>query len=900
MAILVENSFFYTLADREFYEPIDRYQPRPDDYIAIARRRLPDDWDGGRKGLWYYATPPGASFPDEGWKIHLSATISDAPSVLETACRVLARHRVPFKFAADQRILLLLNSKNWRRGGAGKFITVYPRDTAQCGELLEELYHATIGYSGPYILSDRRYRDSRVVYYRYGGLAPTVRLNVRGLSVPVIRAPDGTLIDDRREPFFKLPPGVVDPFVSGADDASSDESAEGTLKNGRYRVESAISFSNSGGVYVAEDTHTGERVIIKEARPDTNLSPKTRDAVWLLKKEHRLLTVLEETGIAPRPIDFFRDWEHYYLVEELVEGVILRAFTAKLALPLRIRPTLEDAREFVDIYRRLYAAIAEALRVLHQHHIVFGDLSHYNVMVAPDGETVKLIDFEGAYEEGVDVPTSLFTPGFAAAEAIAEGVPLAADDRYALGGLMLAGLMPINEIMGLQPGAYEPLLRSCVRDLGFPETIAECIRGLLHPSRARRPELDEVIRVLRAEPEVRPPEIGADEVDAEDLEALLDGLVAYIESKASPERDDRLYPGAPALFETNPLGIAYGACGVAWALQRITGRTPQGALEWILRRPISAKAYPPGLYVGLAGIAWALLELGESERAEEVLAMADGHPLLDESPDLFYGRAGWGLAQLRFHLASGDPAYLERARSAGDALLASRVRGEDGCWWLTEGDEYAGLGHGGAGIALFLLDLYRATGESEYLRVVREALDHVVACGVRNPDGGLTWTVMQGHPTYTPYWRWGSAGVGGVLLRYEAAVGDGRYEEALASVLLDTDRKYSIFPGLHLGLAGIGDFYLDLERFGRDPAVARAGARKLLAGVLHFKLTRPEGFAFPGESRDRISCDFATGSAGIAYFLHRFLHGGPAAFMLDELLDVAADEVVEPALSVAV
>jgi hypothetical protein len=43
--------------------------------------------------------------------------------------------------------------------------------------------------------------------------------------------------------------------------------------------------------------------------------------------------------------------------------------------------------------------------------------------------------------------------------------------------------------------------------------------------------------------------------------------------------------------------------------------------------------------------------------------------------------------------------------------------------------------------------------------------------------------------------------------------------------------------------------------------------------------------AFPGDTLSRVSCDYGTGSAGIALFIHRLLHGGATDFMLDELLE---------------
>jgi hypothetical protein len=199
--------------------------------------------------------------------------------------------------------------------------------------------------------------------------------------------------------------------------------------------------------------------------------------------------------------------------------------------------------------------------------------------------------------------------------------------------------------------------------------------------------------------------------------------------------------------------------------------------------------------------------------------------------------------------------------------------------------------------------LWRATGNAEYLEVGREGIERVLSRSLDKGSEGLTWKVYEGHSTYTPYWRWGSAGIGMVLVRYWAATGDPRYAEALHGVIADNDRKFSIFPGLHVGMAGMADFFLDLEAFGFSTRREGRGASKPLSGMLQFKIERPEGVAFPGESRSKITCDYGSGGAGMSVVLHRYLHGGPAAFMLDELLSPFEDplpEVDGPVVEMAV
>lgn len=887
--LIIQEKFNYLLADRQFYEPLSRYPARTQDLHDPLRRILPKNWTLEQRNLWSDVVPPDLKIAEYGWKIHVSATPAHAPAILLTVARILIEAGVSFKFISDRMLLTMVNGKRWSRGGAGKFITVYPRDTAECGDLLEKLHQATIGYWGPYILSDRRYKNSRIVHYRYGGFVPIKRADVDGKAILVIRNDAGEFVDDERTPYFNLPDGMVDPFECGQD--AEDDGEVGVLKGGRYRVESPIAFSNSGGVYLARDSDNTRQVLIKEGRPFTNISSRGLDAVQLLKKEHRLLEVVADLGIAPRPYDFFIDWEHAYLVEEYLEDyVTLRHHLSRISLSLLTRPGTDESRTFYEKYCALFARLASIIGDLHQRNIIFSDLSMANVMVreGDDGTLdVKLIDFEGAYEEGVDVPTHLFTPGYSTDEMLARGMAQREDDRYALGSLMMAGLFPMNSLLTLNRNAHESYLAAFQQDFDLPRPIAGIIRRLMSENGADRPDPDEVKAVLVADYAPGPPRIGTSEVDDVDLRQVISRMLAYIDSVASFERSDRLYPADPEVFETNPLSIAHGACGVAYVMHRVRGQVDAKVIDWIRAHHIRREGYSPGLYTGLSGVAWSLLEMGQEGDAVRILDMTHDHHLLWRSPELFNGASGWGMAQLKFHSTLGRPVYLENARRVGDFLLGNRRYDEEsgrGCNWEGTSGLSASLGHGAAGVALFLLYLHQATADERYLEAGREALDWVLDRAYINADGGMSWIARESNKTYTPYWRWGSSGIGQVLLRYWHIGGEERYADAIDKIQIDCDRKYTIFPGYFFGISGIGELCMDLARFPRWEGQALASIRRILAGAMLFPFERDGGLAFPGESLSRISCDFGTGSAGIALVMNRYLERDGASFMLDELL----------------
>lgn len=362
-------------------------------------------------------------------------------------------------------------------------------------------------------------------------------------------------------------------------------------------------------------------------------------------------------------------------------------------------------------------------------------------------------------------------------------------------------------------------------------------------------------------------------------------MIQYIQVVASYGRKDRLFPGDPRLLRTNPLSIAYGACGIAFVLNRIQGYVPQEMINWILARRKTHQTYAPGLYVGLAGIAWAMFEIGLHEDAEKVLRAAYTHPLLYASPDLFYGVAGWGLASLAFFSQTQDEFYLDKAKEAGNHLISVHKRDEKGVYWVSDEGTPLGYAFGASGISLFLLYLYAVTRTSDFIDLGRAALEFDINNGQPTDDGGITWKRIadKGRIVY-PYWMYGSAGIGSVVLRYYTFVREERYKLLLFKIYRDAFRKYSIFPSLFLGLAGKGEFLLDLYRFIGDPEFLDA-AYRAATGISLYKIPRAEGLAFPGEGLRRISCDYGTGSAGIAHFFHRLTHPTMStAFNLDKLL----------------
>jgi hypothetical protein len=878
------NSFVFV--DPEHFESLSRFRIRPD-YLDRLRRLLPENWRLFRHDIWLMAECPGVDLPAQGFKIHVSGTLANAELVLERVVPACVAFRAHFKAVADPTLLSVVGSKNYGRGSSSKFLTIYPPTPESFVPLMQALHAATRDMESAYILSDRRFEDSQVVFYRYGGIRLMYQLDITGSRDPVILAPDGSMVPDPRGPVFQLPPWVSDPLSEPTDKVADEVGDSPVVLNGRYEVREALSHSNVGGVYRALDRKTGLSVVLKEARPQTALwrsGDGFVDAVAVLRREYALLQRLAHLPFVPAVVELFQEWEHTFVVEELVEGVPLTRFRAREnVILIPFDGSRYKAIRFCRRFHAIATGLLDAVCALHSEGVIFGDLSPSNVLVDPTTTKVRLIDFESAYvldDKGTSEFSSVWaTPGFKAPGRTRRGTLAPSDDFYALGMLLYSMLLPMQSLFEVAPDAKLPFLRRLCDAARLPPQVQGVITALLEDrsgdARAMLEGWDpEVLPTVPRRTVAR----GEQTAFVASLPGLTAGMARHMVATADPGRTDRLWPADYTVFVSNPLSLAYGACGTALFLLDEVGGLPPELEAWILARPLSTSLYPPGLYTGLAGVAWALEELGHSERAREVFSMACESPMRLADPTLFHGAAGWGMTGLLLHARSGDRAPLDAAREAGDHLLACAVESDDGLSWVNALDNEVrhGMAYGASGIGLFLLRLYETTGEGRWADAARRAIDFEVA-HARKPRGRLKWGRTPGSRLVEPYWLHGGAGIGAALVRFHQVLGDAEYL-ALAGRAADTAfTRFTVAPGLLEGLSGIGELMLDLHAATGEGRYRRRAA-DIASSVLGYGVDKPMGTAFPGRHLLRLSADYGHGAAGIGLFLRRLARPGPRRF----------------------
>ncbi|MEU9116242.1 class III lanthionine synthetase LanKC [Streptomyces sp. NPDC048483] len=838
----------YCLADRHFYETPERLPASPAESGGVAvfetaRRPVPQGWTGVRSGGWLHLTPTasGADLPLQGWKIHVSATAASAEKVAAVVWDYCVPRGIRFKFVPGPRLLHLRNAKYASRDTSGKFVTIYPADEQALHTVLTELHGIIGGIPGPYILTDLRWHEGPL-YVRYGAFARRYCVDERGRLVLAIEDGEGRLVPDPRTPAFQVPAWVtLPPFLKPHLDARS-ASTVGELP---YRMEKSLHFSNGGGVYRGIDRRDGAHVVLKEARPYAGLDIAGGDAVARLEREKAALDRLAGLGVAPTVRDWITLGDHRFLVMDHVEGRSLNSFFAERHPLVAAAPDPVAIADYTTWALRIHRAVEEAVEAVHSRGMVFNDLHMFNILVAPDERSVVLIDFETAQPTSDRRRQPVAHPGFVA-PADRTGIEV---DLYALACLRLALFLPLTTLL--------------VLDRRMAARLADVIA--VHFPDVPREFLDNAVAEITREAGGRsvpsstpvPRRISAprDRARPGDWPHSRDSMVRALLASATPDRDDRLFPGDIAQFsDGGGLGLAHGAAGVLYALAETGAGRYETGEQWLLdHTDPPPPGTPLGLYDGLSGIAFVLDRLGHTGHALRLTTA-----VLDEKwqrlpSDLHSGIAGIGL--LLNHLAhrTGERHFHERALEAAQ-LLADRLTAPA----QRPPHRRAGLLRGATGPALLFLRLHERTGAPALLDLADTALRADLAQCVPTPHGSLE--VHEGWRTL-PYLGDGSIGIGAVLDDYLTHAPQSAAAELAptrTSIMTAACSRFYIQPGLFRGRAGM---IWHLART-TSPGTTPGHLAAQIDALDWYGVNYQGELVFPGDQMMRLSMDLATGSAG--------------------------------------
>jgi len=451
---------------------------RINEWDRVCRQYLPVSYD---ESIWRFSRIQTADEPDQGWKLHVSATIHSATRILERIGPFLTSSGVLFKGPKTMEELARLNTgKFYGYTQIGKCFTIYPKAPQDFVRLANQLHELTTDFDAPVIPFDRRFKTKSCVFYRYGSFKRMRMHDDNGVEMPALQCPSGELVPDSRLSVGDEHDWVTDPF--GKSDSSDLLAKPDSLLKTRFQVFKALSQRGKGGVYWAVDI-SGPKpklCVLKEGRKHGEIAWDGRDGYWRIQEEAKVLQEVQCLKIdAPCFYGTFYEGANVYLAKEFIPGVSLEKLLSSRKRRLKISHVIKYSVQLALILSRLHAA-----------RWIWRDCKPSNLIVSQRGK-LRPIDFESASRTGEHDPVQLGTLTYLPEDFAIEMAQPAhpATDLYAMGVViyyLLTGVFP-SSAQGENAMEHRKHI---------PSSILNILSGLLHSDPSKRPSARLVAKKL--------------------------------------------------------------------------------------------------------------------------------------------------------------------------------------------------------------------------------------------------------------------------------------------------------------------------------------------------------------------------------------------------------------------
>lgn len=292
------------------------------------------------------------------------------------------------------------------------------------------------------------------------------------LTVQLVRI-DGLAAPEANEVYRQLSELPCPPLLDARD------SVDG------YQIVRVIKRGSRSHIYLAVDSASGERVVIKAPSVDMQASPAALERFLL---EEWIARRINSPHVL-KPCSQTRQRHYIYVVTEYIEGQTLAQWL------------IDNPRPDLPVVRGLLEQIAKGLQTFHRLEMVYQDLKPDNIMIDATG-TVKIIDFGATRVAGIEEIASpiaqinlLGAALYAAPEYFLGEAGSARADLYSLGVIayqMLSGDFPYGTQVpksrtraAQKKLAYKSVLRE---DREIPAWVDDAIAKAVHPDPYQRYE----------------------------------------------------------------------------------------------------------------------------------------------------------------------------------------------------------------------------------------------------------------------------------------------------------------------------------------------------------------------------------------------------------------------------
>ena len=524
------------------------------------------------------------------WKVHISPKIEDFEIVKKTVHKIATECGVTYKRVVDRDAMYLLSSVGVPASQIGKLITLYPSTVSIAKNLLNRLYDELKHYDGIEVISDRPYRDSKVIWYRYGTHTP---LDTE---------------KEERNPYFVLPENITDPFVS------EDQFLTGSIIQKQYSFIKILRRKGEGNIYLAKNK-MDKQVVIKEVRKNVYISPNIKKTA---QKEFEFQFISRANNNKnlniPKAIEKIEEKYSIFYVYAYVQGNSLENF------PALVRFMESTSKDKSEILKNIIFQLLNSIRELSFLGIDKLDIHPGNFIISNN----KLFWIDLDYCES---QTPLFqTRGFWMSQFSNETANI--QNLRRLGLLILYLLGDINFFVcqsnNLDRGYYLSLQKSLKEKINL--NICKVAIYLLDNI---NPQIEEALTILE-EKEVR-------EVKSAINNYLKDHFLT--EKPLDYKKLDSLHTGLKGigrLVAENVTPELYSEIKT-----EIRNRISKFEKRTLVKRLGKGNVYSPYIDEGTSGLIWGMLQNTKQWEFEECLEILDALCFDDaKSPGLVSGILG--------------------------------------------------------------------------------------------------------------------------------------------------------------------------------------------------------------------------------------------------------------------
>lgn len=602
--------------------------------------------------------------PAFGFKIHISGTIENYHSIYELVIPYLIAKNISFKYLKSKENIIYNLSEEETPAESGKLITIYPKNREHCKQLLEELYVLIPPENrGVYILSDRNYRDSNVIFYRYGCIKLVDNELVDGL--PTLKGPDGEYWQDFQKTYFDLP--------SWVDDLQEKQEFKSSYMGDTYQVLELMKQGNGGNVYKARQKDSEKLVVIKECRPDIICTASVtkndvRENEWLLAKNIQ--------RYVPQRVEKVSEWINQYYIYDYIDGQNLADFCNKGNLFSYSRYYPED--NYLN-FKNIFNCIRELLLTvqgLHRLGLVLNDI-HPNNFIIDKNSKVYFIDMENSYMQNDKPLTGVYSEISLKQWNHVDGKVA---DCHKIGNMLLYLIGKLNVKEG------DSFVKK-TRELLLQKQIDSNLDLLIDYLFTDNADIDEAMQILESQIYFRKNTTKIFAVDFSNIHSEIPELdIINFLSQEQPIKRGQEHLTLDKIKQEKYLGLN-GAMGILVYLKYINydHEVIESGVQFVLDNlvtidgklkgvRISDTAVSPYLYNGTAGIIQALLYIDSKKYLEDIYKLSE--TLIVEyaqSARFLDGMLGISQTLLKIFNLTKRKKYLKAAR---ELLIASGILAE--------------------------------------------------------------------------------------------------------------------------------------------------------------------------------------------------------------------------------